>query len=827
MAHYSMFIMGRKKKDGKKTEEERDDESSFEWEEVLGSDAKRSIAAILFATLGILFLIAFFEAGGALGSVLDSGFGKLFGWGKWLVPVLLFVSALFFLRRRETTLSDIVKFFGLFVTFVSLLGFFHLFLGDTGKELLSAAKKGDGGGYVGYGLSWLFLEFTGRVAGAVILSAFFLSGLVAAFNVSLMRFLSSAKRKIPIFGGKAGDGVVPDTPATGMDPVSDPIPAQMPSQTIDVPVIAPVAFSDQAIHADRPEGHNIGSIQFPDDGPEERDPAGNMRNMSFGADEEADMERDSVSAAPSRKKRRRSRWELPPTDLLENKSEKGDSGDIDRNTKIIKSTLKYFNIDGEMSDPQIGPTVTQFTFSPAFGTRLSKITALSQDLSLALAKHPIRIEAPIPGKSLVGIEVPNDSPAKVRMRDILESETWKTRKSRYLSVVFGEDVAGNFILGDLSSMPHLLIAGATNSGKSVCVNSILLSLLYQNSPEELKLILVDPKRVELSLYNGIPHLMGGSVITDNKRVVNALKYATGEMDRRLKLLESVHARDIVSYQEKYSRGEKRIVTNEDGHSREEELDPLPYLVVVIDEMADLMIAHGKEVEATIVRLAQMSRAVGIHLILATQRPSVEVVTGLIKANIPARAAFFVTNQIDSRTILDTGGAEKLLGKGDMLYSPPGAAQPQRIQGSFVTEDEVKKVVHFLEKEKRERGEEEIGEDFGGSRSGGDETSGHSDNIDFSGSENDPSQVDDRYEEAKQVVIESGRAATTYLQRRMSIGYGRAAKLLDLLEEQGVVGIPDGPNKGRRVLVGPKAGEEGDAEYDDPIADQASRDKWQV
>ncbi len=822
--------MGRKKKEEKASKENQgDDGSSFEWEEVLGSDAKRSIAAILLAMLGILFLIAFFDAGGALGSFLDSGFGKLFGWGKWLVPILIFISASFFLRRRETTLSDVVKFIGLFVVFVSLLGFFHLFLGDTGKQLLSAAKKGDGGGYVGYGLSWVFMEFTGRVAGVVILSALFLSGLVAAFNVSLMHFLSVAKRRISGFGGTIGKEDVPEVADTE-EPVSDGIVTGIPSQTVDVPVIAPVAFAGQTPVPDRLHEHNIGTVRFPDDGPEETGTSANVRDISFDSesDEDEDDDADAPTAAVPKKRRRRLRWELPPTDLLENKSEKGNSGDIERNTQIIKSTLKYFNIDGEMGVPQVGPTVTQFTFSPAFGTRLSKITSLSQDLSLALAKHPIRIEAPIPGKSLVGIEVPNDAPAKVRMRDILESEVWKARKSRRLSLVLGEDVAGNFILGDLSSMPHLLIAGATNSGKSVCVNSILLSLLYQNSPEELKLILVDPKRVELSLYNGIPHLMGGSVITDNKRVVNALKYATQEMDRRLKLLESVHARDIASYQEKHARGERRIVTNEDGHSREEELDPLPYLVIVIDEMADLMIAHGKEVEATIVRLAQMSRAVGIHLILATQRPSVEVVTGLIKANIPARAAFFVTNQIDSRTILDTGGAEKLLGKGDMLYSPPGAAQPQRIQGSFVTEDEVKKVVHFLEKEKRERGEEGIDEDFGGGRQGEDGSGPESpDGVDFSDQEDDPSQIDDRYDEAKRVVMESGRAATTYLQRRMSIGYGRAAKLLDLLEEHGIVGIPDGPNKGRRVLVGPKAGEEGDAEYDDPLADQASRDKWQV
>lgn len=818
------MTMGRKKKEEKNTKESQNEESAFEWEEVLGSDAKRSIAAVFLFMFGVLFLIAFFEAGGALGGALDSGLGSAFGWGRWLLPVMLFIFGVFFLRRRETTLSDIVKFVGLGVVYVSVLGFLHLFLGDTEKELLTAAKKGDGGGYIGFALSYVFLEFTGRIAGAVILAALFFSGLIAAFNVSLMHFLAAMK------------GRTERIMKRGREPDQEEVDAETDESAeivADVTLPGAVGMPELVATDHSPvrnvlEEANISRIEFPDDRPEETDAAENVRGLQFIDDEDeedGDDDEEEVLDAPRPRKPRKEHWEFPPLGLLENKSEKENSGDVERNKNVIKSTFKYFNIDGEMGDPQVGPTVTQYTFSPAFGTRLSKITSLSDNLALALAKHPIRIEAPIPKTSLVGIEVPNDAPAKVRMRDILMSDAWKNRSSKHLSVVLGEDVSGKYIVGDLGSMPHLLVAGATGSGKSVCINSILLSLLYQNSPDELQLILVDPKRVELSLYNGLPHLKSGKVITENKHVVNALRYATAEMDRRYKMLESVHARDIASYHEKYARGERRRVTDGDGKMREEDLDPLPYIVVVIDEMADLMIAHGKEVEAVIVRLAQMSRAVGIHLVLATQRPSVEVVTGLIKANIPARVAFLVTNQIDSRTILDTSGAEKLLGRGDMLYSPPGVGQPSRVQGAFISEHEVRDVVNFLHAQGLRLGKQEIGEDFAGA----DEK--EKDDAALAMSGDDFSQAlggdDPEYEAAKAVVIETGRAATTFLQRKLSIGYGKAAKFLDRMEEDGIVTMAEGANKGRKVLIGPKAGISGGAEYDDPIADQSSRDKWQM
>ncbi|NTW90142.1 MAG: hypothetical protein HGB37_04530 [Candidatus Moranbacteria bacterium] len=786
----------------KETEEETSEAKSG-WGDALGGDAKRSIAAIFLVAFSILFLFAFFGAGGRLGGWLDTGVGALFGWGKWLFPILLLVSAVFLLRRRTTTLSDVVKFIGLGIVFLSALGFFHLFLGDSTKEMLSFAKKGSGGGYVGYGIAAFLFTFTGRAAAAVILAALLSSGVVAAFNVSLIHFLSFVKGKISEMRtahdadesapGEVSQDRIPEAEI----PLADPDPS---------PAVA--------------EGYgNIGTIDFPEDRPEEVEP-----------EEESAEEEPEAPAPRKRRKNTVSVWRQPDPDFFRGKSGQADSGDLERTKQIIQSTLKYFNISGEMGETTVGPTVTQYTFSPAFGTKLSKIVGLSNDLALALAKHPIRIEAPIPNKSLVGIEVPNTKQASVRMRDILESAAYDARKSN-LSFVLGESVSGDFEIADLESMPHLLIAGRTGSGKSVCINSVILSLLYQNSPEDLQLILIDPKRVELSLYNGIPHLKSGRVITDSKHVVNALKYAIGEMEKRLRIFESVRVRDLASYREKERRGETYVDKNgPDGRPRTMPLEPLPYIVIVIDEMADLMMSHGKEVEGAIVRLAQMSRAAGIHLVLATQKPVADVVTGLIKSNIPGKIAFAVSNQMDSRIILDTGGAEKLIGKGDMLYAPPESSQPKRIQGVYVDDREVKDVVKFFIDQKKDLGEENLDEDFdGGEREegAGDPFSSSSGDVDFSASADDPNDLDDKYGEARQLVIESGRAATTFLQRRLSVGYGRAAKLLDLLEENGVVGPPEGANKGRPVLIGKFAGREDIPEYEDPMADQSARDKWQV
>jgi S-DNA-T family DNA segregation ATPase FtsK/SpoIIIE len=395
--------------------------------------------------------------------------------------------------------------------------------------------------------------------------------------------------------------------------------------------------------------------------------------------------------------------------------------------------------------------------------KLTKITNLDKDLALSLAAHPIRIEAPIPGKSLVGIEIPNKKVATVRLKNILTSETFKNRRSK-LSVVLGLDVSGHPQIADITRMPHLLIAGSTGSGKSVSINALLLSLLYQNSPSELKLILVDPKRVELSLYNDLPHLLS-PVIVDPEKTVSALKWAIIEMERRYQLLQSAGKRNIADYNAQKGKEE------------------MPYIVIVVDELADIMAVAYKEVEGLICRLAQMARAVGIHLVLATQRPSVDVITGLIKANITTRIAFSVASQVDSRTILDQAGAERLLGNGDMLFVSAEASKPRRIQGTMISEKEIRAVTDFVKKNGMPEYNKEVLEQKIGGVKGGD--------FDV--------PDDDLFLDAVDCVIRSNKASSSLLQRRLRIGYARAARLLDLLEEKGVVGPADG-SRPRDVLI---------------------------
>ncbi|RMD59554.1 DNA translocase FtsK [Candidatus Parcubacteria bacterium] len=458
-----------------------------------------------------------------------------------------------------------------------------------------------------------------------------------------------------------------------------------------------------------------------------------------------------------------------PLHLLKRKRGRPTSGDIKRNKEIIKNTLYNFGIPVEMGEVSVGPTVTQYTLKPAEGIKLSRIVNLSSNLSLALAARSIRIEAPIPGKSLVGIEVPNQTKAIVGLREILESDEFRQRKNN-LTLVLGKDVAGKPWVYNLAKTPHLLVAGATNSGKSVCLNALITGLMYQNSPDELRFILVDPKRVELPFYNGTPYLLTPT-ITDVRQTVNALKWCLNEMERRFEILSRHNKRNIQSYN-------ASVKTK------------MPYIVFVIDELADLMAIAGKEVEAGINRLTQMARAVGIHMIVATQRPSVDVVTGLIKANIPTRIAFFVTSGTDSRTILDCLGAEKLLGVGDMLFSAPDLPKPVRLQGAYVSEQEIKKIVENI---KAQSGEppylDTITENqkvAGMPNFGGDE-----------GGEIE----DDLFEEAKELVIREGKASASHLQRRLKIGYNRAGRLIDMLEEAGIVGPANG-SKPRKVLVSP-------------------------
>lgn len=493
------------------------------------------------------------------------------------------------------------------------------------------------------------------------------------------------------------------------------------------------------------------------------------------------------------KKEMNKEYKYPPLDLLSKKGGAPEGGDITYNSAVIKRTLQNFGIPVEMDEINIGPTVTQYTLKPAEGIKLSKITTLHNDLALALASPTIRIEAPIPGRSLVGIEVGNKKRAVVGLREVLDTDEFKA-SSAPLLMALGKDVKGTPSFADLAEMPHLLVGGTTGSGKTICLNTIILSLLYRNSPEEMKLILVDPKRVEFPVYANLEHLMC-PVIYDANQTLVALKWLVGEMERRFTVLAAGHSRDIGSYNEKMEKkGEQK----------------LPYVVLIIDELADLMSVKGKEIESYVVRLAQMSRATGIHLILATQRPSVSVITGLIKANITSRIALKVGSLIDSRTILDASGAEKLLGRGDLLLLSKEYSKPKRVQSPYISELEIKKVVNWITdsnaevKEKTETEEEEPGlleveteKVFEENSLMGEltrATEAPEAQMDAFFSKEDP-----MYDEAKRTVIQARKASTSLLQRRLGVGYARAARLMDLLEERGIVGEPDGA-KPREVFI---------------------------
>lgn len=472
----------------------------------------------------------------------------------------------------------------------------------------------------------------------------------------------------------------------------------------------------------------------------------------------------------------------PPLSILSEDKGKPGVGDIKANANIIKRTFLNFGISVEMDEVSIGPTVTRYAIKPAEGVRLSKIVSLQNNLELALAAHPVRLEAPIPGKSLVGIEVPNASKAMVGLGGVLSSPEWSKSERPLLSAI-GRDISGTPHYLNIAKMPHGLVAGATGSGKSVAIHAIITSLLYRNGPNQMRFIMIDPKRVELTLYNGIPHLLT-PVITDPKKAIMSLKWAAKEMERRYNILETEQVRDIDSYH-------KTVIEPSKKRKDEDAPDAMPYIIIVIDELADIMQSYPRELEAGIVRLAQMSRAVGIHLLLSTQRPSVNVITGLIKANVPTRMALQVASQIDSRTILDMGGAESLLGAGDMLYLSSDMQKPVRLQTAYINEQEVKKVVSYIKQHNAgSLGSLDLAPGGNGS------SAEPNDAIMMSG---DDDADDDMYLEAKVAVEEAGRASTSYLQRKLRIGYSRAARLMDILEEKGVIGPADG-SRPRDVLT---------------------------
>ena len=464
----------------------------------------------------------------------------------------------------------------------------------------------------------------------------------------------------------------------------------------------------------------------------------------------------------------------PNADLLNlnnnNELDKDDKKALLANAAKLEETLMSFGVEAKILQVTKGPSVTRFELQPKAGIKVSKIVNLADDIALGLAAKGVRIEAPIPGKSAIGIEVPNKEQTPVFFREIVESKEFLDNKFK-VACALGKDITGKAVVTDLSKMPHVLIAGATGSGKSVCINTLIVSILYKYSPDEVKLLMIDPKVVELNVYNGIPHLLI-PVVTDPKKAAAALNWAVNEMTRRYKLFADNGVRNIESYNALYNKGEVP--------------EKLPYIVIIVDELADLMMACPHDVEDYICRLAQMARAAGMHLVIATQRPSVDVITGVIKANIPSRISFAVSSQIDSRTILDSAGAEKLLGRGDMLFYPVGESKPQRVQGAFISEEEVEHVVSFIKESQRDaQYEEDILE--------------HINSATIASEGNGDGDRDELLDEAIEIVVESGQASASYLQRRLRIGFNRAARIIEELEECGVISRRDG-SKPRQVLL---------------------------
>jgi DNA segregation ATPase FtsK/SpoIIIE, S-DNA-T family len=766
---------------------------------IIHGDAKRSAVAIFLFALAILFVLGFLSdakivEAGILGKFLNSVAGWMFGVGKYASPIILVIGGIILLFRKET-LFYVSKLLGISIAFASVLGLIHILSYDPNK-MLAMAEKGSGGGFLGYLLAYVLLKLTGKAGGSVILIALVLIGIIVAFNFSLVTFFKKLIHKKAEPGDDEEDKASEET--------------------------------KEEKTKEKPAGENEkevaqSKIEFVQS-PYEEEEDSRMKNIL----------KKAAAWTPGGKNNRQNTgqdidWELPPISLLDNTVEKAQAGDVDKNAKIIQDTLRNFGIEVELGEVKTGPTVTQYSFRPAVGVKLSRITTLSNDLALRLAARQVRIEAPIPGKSLVGIEVPNKKNAIIRLPELLQTLEFENRKSN-LMVALGKDVSGDYIFGDLKKMPHLLIAGSTGSGKSVCINSILISMLYQNSPQELKLILIDPKRVELTPYNGIPHLLA-DVVVDNGKVLSALRWAIGEMERRYKLFQEAGSKDIASFNKKAENREMFQRINPDtAEITEEAIERIPYIVIIIDELADLMASHGREVEGAVIRLAQMARAVGIHLILSTQKPIVTVITSLIKSNIPTRVAFRVPSLMDSRTILDASGAEKLLGNGDMLFSAAEAVDLRRVQGAFVSEEEIKRVVKFIKNQKFEKIEDDLSDDIIveekkqlGSKNGEVKTTFTGEKIDFASIPEADDQEDPRYAEAQQFVMQAGKASSSLLQRRMRIGYSRAARLIDMLEERGIIGSADGA-KPREVLAGDRSEQPA---YEDPVQDQVARDKWQM
>lgn len=676
---------------------------------ILSSWTRRWIKAILMFLVAIIIVLSFpyFNKAGYAGQIFVKVCDFLIGKAFYTIPIFLFIAGLIFLKTRKKG-KNLAMGLAVLISLVGVAGILAT------KDMTQM-----NGGWIGYLLSKLFIGMFGVLVDNIIFGAILLIGLFI--------FLQFVWSELPKKEEKE-----------------------------EKPTFA----------VNRSEQENL-KIKGIEQERQEKPKQAPSKISLFKKGHEEPEKAEIKKPAPANK----NAYILPPLDLLNRNEAAPTSGNIKENSMIIKNTLENFGIPVEMAEVNIGPTVTQYAFKPAEGVKLSKITTLSNNLALALAAHPIRIEAPIPGKSLVGIEVPNKVRSVVTLRNLIAQQNFQNSTSP-LMVALGRNVSGAPVYTDITEGPHVLVAGATGTGKTIFLNTLVLSLLYKCTPESLRLIMVDPKRVEFQHYNDIPHLLC-PVIYDATKTINALQWLTREMERRFEVFSEVPARNLAAY-----NANKSIIAA--GLQ-------LPYIVFVVDELADLMAAKGREIEAGVVRLAQMARATGIHLVLATQRPSVEVITGLIKANVPTRITFQVASQVDSRTVIDTSGAEKLLGAGDMLFASAKSAKISRIQGPYISEKEVKKVTDFIaeQKDKFMEPQSVLVQNLKDALAAPDPKEAKEGGEEFFGGD------DPLFEDVKRIVLETQKASASFLQRRLRIGYSRAARLIDMLEEKGIVGPADG------------------------------------
>ena len=698
------------------------------------------VGAVMLILLSLLLVVSWFGVGGPVLQWIDMATVKTIGYTAYALPILLIYLAVETFRAEENQLPAVVK----FAAILEIVWFSGLF------GLMKTASHPNSGGFVGDILNTATLKMVDSAIAVIIY-------LVLAFITVLF--------------------ITQTSPFTVFSKLWEMIKSNTKEDDNNRSVMKKASIAQPT---EEEKKTDLGEIKL-NAGVPIIDTAKEKKSLLKKVEKPEKVNEEQALVAT-----RDPNWEAPSLDLLEKNESGADAGDTRQNAQIIHDTLAEFNIEAAMGDINVGPKVTQYTLRPPSGVKLTRITALETNIALNLAAQSLRIEAPIPGQRAVGIEVPNRKAAEVRLRSTLSSKQWAAARDP-LSFGIGKDISGQVVVGELGKMPHLLIAGQTGSGKSVMINTLLCSLLYRNSPSDMKLILVDPKQVEMAPYADIPHLLT-PVINEPEKTISALKWAVNEMERRYKLLAGEKIRNIKEYNKRLqSRAKKIAIADENGNVQEHEDGSMPYIVIVVDEMSDLMMMAKKDVETLIVRLAQKSRAVGIHLVLATQRPSVNVITGLIKANVPARIAFTVASQVDSITILDQSGAEKLLGQGDMLFYVTSMSKPKRIQGAWVTDDEVNKITDHLRMQMAPQyNDEVVAQPVQLDGKGG---------VVMDLSEGG----DDKFKDAVRVVVERRKASTSMLQTRLGIGYQRAARIIEEMEERGIIG-PQNGSKPRDVLI---------------------------